>query len=332
MRERRQLTTVDLEILASLFSRKSLSLRGLPSALGLSARKFFSRVKKLHGEGVIRGWPLIINPWATGGFRVFFFFIKTNPSEPSILAEMLEAGGKYLLSLDGIAGDYSLLAKFSFSGRDEQQVLDMVSRLDKIAAGARFQKYKIVEALSIYKHLGLQHEQRVRQMKNNEATFLELVTAHGKNRPLPPTTAELGMLTSNNQSTVSRSLSRLRTMNIITAFSVKTATGTNYSKCHVNLKVEPSYLPSVVKVLSQQREITSLYRTGQEYGLHLTIFQPKFQDFSQFLKELYQLEGVIDSFSIPVLETEKESVEPLVPRFASLMQDNAYDRIKTTNN
>jgi DNA-binding Lrp family transcriptional regulator len=263
---------------------------------------------------------------------VFFFFIKTNPSEPSILAEMLEAGGKYLLSLDGIAGDYSLLAKFSFSGRDEQQVLDMVSRLDKIAAGARFQKYKIVEALSIYKHLGLQHEQRVRQMKNNEATFLELVTAHGKNRPLPPTTAELGMITSNNQSTVSRSLSRLRTMNIITAFSVKTATGTNYSKCHVNLKVEPSYLPSVVKVLSQQREITSLYRTGQEYGLHLTIFQPKFQDFSQFLKELYQLEGVIDSFSIPVLETEKESVEPLVPRFASLMQDNAYDRIKTTNN
>ncbi|MFW9990529.1 MAG: Lrp/AsnC ligand binding domain-containing protein [Candidatus Odinarchaeota archaeon] len=319
MHEKGQLTAVDLEILTSLFNRKTLSLRGIPSVLGIPSRKFFGRVKHLHATGVIQGWPVVINPWATGGFRVFFFFIKTNPSEPSVLKKLLDEGGNYLLSLDGIAGEYSLLAKFSFSGHDEQQVLEMVSQLHKIATRARFQRYKIVEAISIYKHCGFQHDQKVRRLKDQEAAFLELVTAKGINQPLPPTTADLGAITGNNQSTVSRTLARLQSAGAVTSFSVRTSIRTGHNKFHVSLKVEPAVLPSLVQKLIQRREITSLYRTGEDYGLYLTVFQPNFESFSQFLKELYLLEGVIDSFSTPVLETEKESVEPLVTRLASSM-------------
>ncbi|MHA1450226.1 MAG: Lrp/AsnC ligand binding domain-containing protein, partial [Candidatus Hodarchaeales archaeon] len=286
MSKRAELAVEDRRILATLFNRETLTLRGIPDQVGISSRSFFNKVRALRKEGIITGWPVIINPWSTGGFRVFFFFIKTNPKEPAVMEQLQQTGGIYLESLDGITGEQSLLAKFSFQGRDEKQVLDFVSRLDKIASKAKFQSYRIIEALSIYKHCGFEHEKIDAVLKENQAEFLRTLAAACNHSELPPTTAEIAALTGKDQSTASRMLNRL-------------------------LKTQPSEMTELVKELVQWKEITSLYRTGQDYSLLLTAFLPRFDDFSNFLKQIYQQEGVVDTFSFPVLDSIKDNIEPL---------------------
>ncbi|MHA1167987.1 MAG: Lrp/AsnC ligand binding domain-containing protein [Candidatus Hodarchaeales archaeon] len=311
MSKRAELAVEDRRILATLFNRETLTLRGIPDQVGISSRSFFNKVRALRKEGIITGWPVIINPWSTGGFRVFFFFIKTNPKEPAVMEQLQQTGGIYLESLDGITGEQSLLAKFSFQGRDEKQVLDFVSRLDKIASKAKFQSYRIIEALSIYKHCGFEHEKIDAVLKENQAEFLRTLAAACNHSELPPTTAEIAALTGKDQSTASRMLNRLLKTGVITAFSVKTRTGYRWSKFHVSIKAQPSEMTELVKELVQWKEITSLYRTGQDYSLLLTAFLPRFDDFSNFLKQIYQQEGVVDTFSFPVLDSIKDNIEPL---------------------
>jgi DNA-binding Lrp family transcriptional regulator len=305
----------DSVILKELLRDCRTSLTDLSRTTKLSRFAVKNRIRKLFEERFIFGPTIVLNPLLVGLKKTVFFEFKTNPHEPW-LAEMLEKMESCDI-LDGIAGEYSLFGRFRmFDDAHFSRVLRMV---DEAMSKSFFKKYRVVDAIRIYKEAGVPFtfEERESPLSLDEVDFkiLDLLlhqTEYIKASHLL-STMELSRLLRRfgmqiSQPTVFKRLKRLEEKGVILRYRVTVnwpKLGFN-AKFIVRMKVNPNVYDDVARnFLAPMDEITDLYRTGEDYGLLAILRVRDVSEYNSFLLKLYQSKEIIDTYTTLVLEERK---------------------------
>ncbi|MFX1488038.1 MAG: Lrp/AsnC ligand binding domain-containing protein [Promethearchaeota archaeon] len=121
-------------------------------AIGLSRQTYQKRLDDLREKKLIRNFTININPDIHPyNLKYVLLEIKTNPKEPQLVDKLLNI--PQLRMLDGIFGDYSLIALFIFKSPEEYY--QILKTIDKIMAKSYFKKYQIIETIKVFKTNGI---------------------------------------------------------------------------------------------------------------------------------------------------------------------------------
>jgi DNA-binding Lrp family transcriptional regulator len=303
-------------ILQVLIRDSRVSLTQIGQKTGLSRFAVRNRIDRLYESGAILGPTVIVNPRLVGINRTVFFELKTNPHEPW-LAKMLEETSSCDL-LDGIAGEFSLVGRFRLS--DDEHFGKILKKVDEAMGGSYFKKYRVVNAIKIFKESGavLQTDRR-RPLRIDETDLrilrILLNQADLAKSPLPLSTVKLSKQLRDSgveisQPAVFNRLSRLEEKGVILQHTVRV----DYFKLGLRtkfvtrIKANPTVYDAVAQdYLAPMPEILDLYRTGEEYGLLATVRLRDVTEYNSFLLRLYDSEDVIDTHTTLVLEERKNS-------------------------
>lgn len=302
-----------LKILREEDSRTSLT--EISEKTGLSRFAVKDRVQKMFQEGILLGPTVVVNPSLIEFRRTVFFEFKTNPHEPW-LAKLLENTNACDL-LDGITGEYSLFARFRIT--DDQDFSRVLKRMDEAVARSFFKKYRVVNAIRIFKEAGVPLKAKETGLKLDEVDLklLEILLNQIDyvKKPLPITTVELSRLLREfgfkiSQPAVFQRLTALEKGSVI----LKNTVRVDWAKLGLKTKVivRVKAIPSVYDVVAENflapmKEITDLYRTGEEYGLLAIVRVHGIAEYNSFLLKLYDVRDVIDTYTTLVLEERKNS-------------------------
>jgi len=291
-------------------------LTEISERVGLSRFAVRDRIERLFKDHIILGPTTIVNPSLIGLKRTVFFEFKTNPHEPW-LAKLLEKTTACDL-LDGIAGEYSLFARFRFI--DDQHFSRILKRMDDAVGKSYFKKYRVVNAIRIFKEAGVilkAEEREGLELDEVDLKILEILLTplNYVKAPLPLSTVELSRLLHNlgieiSQPAVFNRLSRLEKKGVILRHTLRV----DYSKIGlqtkftVRIKANPNVYDVVARgFLASLPDISDLYRTGEEYGLLAFVRVRDVSEYNSFLLRLYDSKDIIDTYSTPVLEERKNS-------------------------
>jgi len=306
----------DSLILEMLQKDSRTSLTEIGEKVGLSRFAVRDRIEKLFKDGVILGSTVIVNPLGVGLKRTVFFEFKTNPHEPW-LAKLLEKTTSCDL-LNGIAGEYSLFARFRFA--DDEHFGRVLKRIDDAMGESYFKKYRVVNAIRIFKEGGTTFKAEERRgLELDEVDFKILETLLNQveyaKTPLSLSTVELSRLlhkfgTEISQPAVFNRLSRLEKKGVILRHTLRV----DDSRCGlrtkfiVRVKANPNVYDAVAQgFLASLPEISDLYRTGEEYGLLTVLRVRDVAEYNSFLLRLYDSKDIIDTYTTLVLEERKNS-------------------------
>jgi len=305
----------DLLILKMLIEESRTSLTDISKKAGLSRFAVKNRVEKLFNDRIIVGPTVILNPALVGLKRTVFFEFKTNPHEPW-LAKLLEKTNACDL-LDGITGEFSLFGRFRMT--DDEHFSHVLKKLDDAVAKSFFKKYRVVNAIRIFKEAGVAFKAEERGLKLDETDLriLEILLNQAEfvKSPLPVTTVQLSRLLHNfgvniSQPAVFQRLTTLEKNCVIVKNTVRVdwARLGLKTKVLVRIKANPNMYDVVARdFLAPMDEITDLYRTGEEYGLLATVRVHDASEYNAFLLKLYDSRDVIDTYTTLVLEERKNS-------------------------
>ncbi|MFQ6075945.1 MAG: Lrp/AsnC family transcriptional regulator [Candidatus Bathyarchaeia archaeon] len=310
---------MDLKILSILQENSRTSLTAIERKLGVSRFVIRSRLNRLFEEGAIHKPSIIIDPATLGYRRIVFFEFKTNPHEPW-LARFLESL-ECCENLDGIAGEYSLLARFRFKGDDEFS--SVLKSIDRAMARSTFKKYRFLNVIHRYKESGVVFDERLRKESMVDEIDLMILAVLQNQQgyaegPLPITLSEVSKVISRSgrpisQPAVHRRIKRLMEARVIlrnTVLMNHLRLGQR-AKFVLRIKANPSAYDSLARTsLAPLREVIDLYRTGENYGLLAVIRVKSVSSYNDFLVKLYNFEDVLDTFSVIVLEERKMSTIP----------------------
>jgi len=310
------LDSYDKLILENIVEDCKKSLTDLSRITGLSRFAVKSRIGELFKEGFLIGPTVVLNPLLVGIERTVFFEFKTNPHEPW-LAEMLQKMDACDV-LDGIVGEYSLFGRFRFF--DNAHFNRILRLIDEAMSKSFFKKYRVVDAIRIYKEEGVSFPSSERRPSQDldevDSKLLEILLrqANYVKASLTLSTVELSKLLrqfgfSVSQPTVFKRLKRLEDEGVILRHKMMV----NWSKLGfkekfiVRLKVNPNAYDAVArKFLAPMKEITDLYRTGEDYGLLAFIRVRTVAEYNSFLLKLYESKEIIDTHTTLVLEERKK--------------------------
>ncbi|TFG18696.1 MAG: Lrp/AsnC family transcriptional regulator [Promethearchaeota archaeon] len=131
------------------YSNSRITNTELGQVLGKTRQTIGHFIKIFNDNGASSEKILIMHPNREDN-RLFFIEIKTNPEEPEIVSKLRRI--PHTKSIDGIIGNTSLMVKFQVRTNDEfQQVL---RRVDSIIANTRFQFYRVINVLTVFKEAG----------------------------------------------------------------------------------------------------------------------------------------------------------------------------------
>ena len=136
-------------LLNLLYDDSMQSQKELGEKLGYTRQSTSKIINHLEKSGIISKFSIVENPNVQDS-RILFVEIKTNPEEPEIVSQL--KGIASIKSIDGIIGLNSLMVKFFV--RDSKEFNNVITRLDKIIAGTRFQHYRIIECIKTFKDAG----------------------------------------------------------------------------------------------------------------------------------------------------------------------------------
>ena len=309
----------DSHILEILVKDSRTPLTDISEKTRLSRSAVRDRIHKLYRDEVILGPTVIVNPAHVGISRTVFFEFKTNPHEPW-LARMLEEVSSCDL-LDGIVGDFSLLARFRLFG--DEHFASILKKVDDAMGRSYFKKYRVVNAIRTFKESGISFPTRVTkplEVDKVDLKILEILLNQVKyaKAPLPLSTVELSkqlriLGTKISQPAVFNRLSRLESSGALLGHTLKV----DFSKLGLKIKfiarikANPNAYDAVAEShLASMPQILDLYRTGEEYGLLATVRVRDVSEYNSFLLRLYDSRDLIDTYSTLVLEERKAS--PLV--------------------
>lgn len=295
-------------------NRTSLTEIGQKTDLSRSAVK--DRVERLFESGIILGSTIVVDPALVGINRIVFFELKTNPHEPW-LAKMLEETSSCDL-LDGITGEFSLLARFRLA--DDEHFGRVLRRIDEAMGRSHFKKYRVVNAIRVFKESGVALKANGKGTVAVDATDLKILdillnqVSYSKS-PLPLSTVDLSKQLGKfgvtmSQPAVFNRLARLETKKVILRHTLKV----DYVKLGLQtkfiarIKANPNVYDLVAQeFLAPMPEIFDLYRTGEEYGLLATVRVRDMSEYNSFLLRLYDSKGIMDTYTTAVLEERKSS-------------------------
>ncbi|RDE16221.1 MAG: hypothetical protein C4K48_02245 [Candidatus Thorarchaeota archaeon] len=285
--------------------------RDTPAVLGQlvdKSRNWVSRtIRGLVRGGVIRRYTTIIDPAQVQGARVTILFMKSNPREQDVSEKLMEM--EELESLDGIAGDFSLLGFFRFDSQGAFE--DLLDRVDTVVATSGAGKYNLVQVLTTYmknRFRILPNESSESYLSQKELALLRIMYCHEPTHesPLPLTQEEIGarMNPPLSQPAVSKCIEKLLIKRAIIGYSINT----DFSlvdlpvKFFVRIKVSPGTASDIAQKITGMREVWDLYRTSEDYSLLAMVRTSSVMTFNQFLRRLYESQDVLDTESYISLE------------------------------
>jgi len=285
--------------------------RDTPAVLGQlvgKSRNWVSRTIRLFVKrGILRGYTTIIDPAQVQGARVTVLFMKSNPREQDVSKKLMEIGE--LESLDGIAGNFSLLGFFRFDSQGAFE--DLLDRVDSVVATSGAGKYNLVQVLTTYmknRFRVIPTEPSESYLSQKELALLRIMYCHEPTpeSPFPLTQEEIGdrMNPPLSQPAVSKSIERLLMKHAIVGYSINTDFGLIGLpvKFFVRVKVAPGRASDIAQKLTGMCEVWDLYRTSEDYSLLATVRTSNIMAFNQFLRRLYEIESVLDTESYISLE------------------------------
>lgn len=289
-------------------------------ALGLTRQTIQNKVKLLRKQEIIENITINIHPYIQpNNLKYVILEIKTNPREPQIVEKLLKI--PHLKMLDGIFGEFSLLALFVFKSLDDYY--DGLEKIDNIMAESYFKKYQIIETIRVFKTNGINLDEADLDsdfaMDKNDYLILKILQQEQAKKPI--STYEIRDKMKNrynvelSQSTIHNRIKKLEAKGIILNYSI------NFSpkkigyegKFILRLKPkDPSKYNELALKLEERNFITDLFRIGEQYGLLAIVRAKKIEDYAAFIRDLYISEEIEDTYTNFVLDELKPYTNFLV--------------------
>ena len=297
---------LDLALLRTLQHRTTLGISDLADELDISSRSMVPRIKKLMEQGWLLNWRVVFHP-LTFFKKHSFLWLKTNPRETGYV----DIFHKYhyqrtFISLEGLAGEYSLVAHFQF--KNDSEFLNILEALDRLFSEKHLpDRYRWQEIVSIHKWQGFSVPQ-LAQIEPLSPAQHELMHAlmHVYTGLRPPNYSDIATYLKKSQSTVYRMLAQLQKKGFLLGYSIETAPVLRpVFKIFVQLKIHPRGLQSAIDIFLDNHAVAAIYRTAEEFNLQLEVYTASVSDFDQLLKEFYLIiPSILDSRSIIILNDE----------------------------
>ncbi|MFO8018502.1 MAG: Lrp/AsnC family transcriptional regulator [Promethearchaeia archaeon] len=232
--------------------------------------------------------------------------IKTNPNEPKLMDSLQNI--PQLTVLDGLLGEYSLLAIFAF--KDVFQFKETLKIVDKIMGKSYFKKYRIIEPINIYKINGIRLSPNTIEPKDelDDIDFLLLKILKSQQEKKLLSTYDLKDILAKeyqikiSQSTIYNRIKNLEQNDVILNYCINFCPSKVGFKGKYSLQIKPKdpgeYNVLAIK-LEQNKNITDLFRIGD--GLFAIVRIKKIKDYNSFLGKLYKTYHIEDTFSTFIL-------------------------------
>ena len=282
-------------------------------ALGLTRQTIQNKIENLREKKVIHNITINIHPYSKpNNLKFVFLEVKTNPTEPQLVDELLRI--PHLKMLDGIFGEFSLIALFVFNTPEEYyQVLE---KIDSVMANSYFKKYHIIETIRVFKTNGIKiDEARINTeftLDKNDHLILKILQEEQDIKPISTYNIRDKMKDQYyielSQSTIYNRIKRLERKGIILNYAI------NFSPKKIGfegkfiLRMKPkdtSKYNGIALKLEKSPFITDLFRIGEENGLFAIVRVKKVEDYAKFIKNLYESEDIEDTRTNFVLDELK---------------------------
>ncbi|MHA1749403.1 MAG: Lrp/AsnC ligand binding domain-containing protein [Promethearchaeota archaeon] len=296
-------------LLKNLNSRSKLRISKISDNLGISRQTFHTKFSTLISSQIIKNYTININPrLGQNRMKIVILEIKTNPKEPHLVQDLIKI--PQLTSLDGIFGEFSLIGLFQFKSVDQYH--NILHAVDQIMTTSHFKKYQMIEIIRIYKMNGIQLS-KIQLDSNYELDDVDynILEILHENQGLKPISTyevkkifnqDLGLEIS--QPTIYNRIKLLENSGIILNYSINfNPRAIGYKgKFIVRIKPSnPSEYDDLALNLEKIKEITDLFRIGEQYGLYAVVRVKRIEDFAKFIKKLYN-EKIEDTFTNFVLD------------------------------
>ena len=295
--------------------------------MGVSRQTYQNKLDGLRDQKIITNFTININPdIRPNNLKYVMLEIKTNPKEPELVEELLKI--PQLRILDGIFGDFSLFALFIFKSPEEYYVI--LNSIDNLMAKSYFKKYQIIETIKVFKTNGISLRKSSlnveEELKDKLAEKLGSADLNDKiddtdykilnilrdGQGLKPiSTYEIKQIfteqlnTDISQSTIHNRIKKLEQQRVILNYTVNFSPKKVGFKGKYLLRVkprDPSRYNDLALSLEMNKNITDLFRIGEQYGLFAIVRVKKAEDYGNFIRDLYNSEEIEDTFTNFVLD------------------------------
>lgn len=301
------LSDVEQQLLEILVQNSRYTPAIIGQVLGKSRNWVSRKIKGLVERGVIRSYTTIVDPTQVKAARDTILFMKSNPREEDVSKKVLQM--EELESLDGVAGDFSLIGFFRFNSQGAFE--DLLDRVDSVVASSGSGKYNLVQVLTTYKKNRfkiLPSGSSESYLSSKELALLRIIHRQkpSSERPFPLTQNAIGerMSPPMRQPAVSKAIEKLLIKNAIVGYSIDI--DFRYIdlpvKFFVRIKVSPGTASGTAQKLAEKDEVWDLYRTSEDFSLLATVRTDSIESFNRFLRNLYENENVMDTHSYLSLE------------------------------
>lgn len=300
------------EILKKVNTKSKPNISKISKELGITRQTFQNKFEMLKDKGIIKNFTININPNIRPNLKYVILEIKTNPKEPHIVEDLLK--NPQMKMLDGIFGEYSLIALFVFNDSDEFN--KVLLKVDEIMGTSYFKKYQIIEAIKVFKTNGIdvtatelekdlnidQTDYNILKIMENEQN-LKLISTYEISKIFKKRyNVEL------SQSTIYNRIKRLEESSVILNYSINFKPKKVGFKGKFIVRIKPkdsSKYSELALSLVRRDEIVYLFRMGEQYGLLAIVRVKKIEDFGDFIKNLYESEDMEDTYTNFVLDELK---------------------------
>ncbi|NWF96536.1 MAG: Lrp/AsnC family transcriptional regulator [Candidatus Thorarchaeota archaeon] len=302
-----KITEREQVLLRVLVRNARTDISTMADLLGVGRNWVSKTIRNLVVAGVIRAYVAVFDPAQVYAERNTILLLKTNPRELMVSKSLLEISE--LESLDGVSGEHSLLGLFRF--RSSSAFEDFLNTIDSIAARSGARTYDLVQVLATYKTRGFipsRLQASYPPPTNTEWELMSILSRHvpTKDRPMPLTQKEIGLRMSHrpSQPAVSKAMSRLEERGTILGYSI------DVDHRHLGLPVKfflqikssPGMVADTAQRVSEMPEVWDLHRTSEALSLFATVRARSIDEYNQFLRKLYKIDGVEDTQSQVSLE------------------------------
>lgn len=295
-------------ILTDLQKRSSVSLKSSLDTETYSYRQYLRIIDKMIDNNFIRGWVPVFHPFFSTYKKMVWFFLRTNPRDPQDLVFLQSLGGQ-LLSLEGVAGPYSLLALIQFNS--DQDFNSSLATIDEHFSTPNpiYQniRYQYLEIIAFYKYNGFTIENDYSIDTSQSLSLKEALLQAGIQKKRPPTTDEIASYLHVSNSTVQKQIKQLEGNNSILGYSISLNPILQPSvKAIVQFHVHPGKYSEAIEVLTDDIHTTLVCKIQKEsFNLLAVVFAQTIPDLNIWLTNLYTIEGLLDTLTTVVLKNEQ---------------------------
>ncbi|MBY9004550.1 MAG: Lrp/AsnC family transcriptional regulator [Candidatus Lokiarchaeota archaeon] len=296
-------------LLNALNSRSKPRISKISDTLGMTRQSFQTKFSILISNQIIKNFTININPrLGRNRMKIVILEIKTNPKEPHLVQDLIKI--PQLKSLDGIFGEFSLIGLLQF--RTVDQYHEILHVVDQIMTTSYSKKYQMIEVIRIYKMNGIQLNEidfdSNYEIDDVDSNILDVLDNSQGLKPI--STYEVKKILKQDlnmeisQPTIYNRIKLLENSGIILNYTINfNPRAIGYKgKFIVRIKPSsPSEYDDLAINLEKIKEITDLFRIGEQYGLYAVVRVKRIEDFAKFIKELYN-EKIEDTYTNFILD------------------------------